>query len=65
MAPRDLAKGREVLRQAMHRYGSRQHLAEGLGVTDAQLSRWLSGAELPPDDVVLLAIELAAGRPRR
>ena len=40
-----------ALRQAVHRLGSRQSLAEHLGVRDGELIRWLTGVEPPPESV--------------
>jgi DNA-binding transcriptional regulator YdaS (Cro superfamily) len=45
-----------ILRQAIHRLGSRQALAGFLGVKEAELLHWLSGEESPPL-AVLEAVE--------
>jgi DNA-binding transcriptional regulator YdaS (Cro superfamily) len=52
------------LRQAIHRLGSRQALAGFLGVDEAQLLRWLSGQESPPQ-AVREAVEGVASGARR
>jgi hypothetical protein len=65
MAPRDLQKARHVLEQAVERFGSRHHLAKALKVKVPDLMRWLAGEEPVPAEIVLRAIELAAGKPQR
>ena len=52
------------LRQAIHRLGSRQALAGFLGVEEAQLLRWLSGQESPPQ-AVCEAVERVVSGARR
>jgi hypothetical protein len=53
-----------ILRQAIHRLGSRQALASFLGVNEAELLRWLSGKESPPL-AVLEAVEALVSGERR
>ena len=53
-----------ILRQAIHRLGSRQALAGVLGVKEAELLRWLSGEESPPQAVREAVEGLASGARR-
>ncbi len=53
-----------TLRQAIHRLGSRQALANFLGVNEAELLRWLSGHESPPP-AVRETIEAVVSRARQ
>ena len=53
-----------TLRQAIHRLGSRQALASFLGASDAELLRWLSGQEIPPQPLCD-AVEALVHRGRR
>ena len=48
-----------TFRRAQKTVGSRQRLAEFLGVTVQELDSWIVGTKLPPSDVFLRALDLA------
>lgn len=47
-----------TMRAAAAALGGSLHLRDRLGVTSAEAMAWLSGAELPPREVFLRAVEL-------
>ena len=52
------ALAQRVLSRAAARAGGPDKLAAYLGVGRARLDRWLSGAEVPPTDTLLRAVDL-------
>ena len=52
------ALGRRVLAKAAARLGSADRLAAYLKVPPARLELWLSGAEVPPAETILRAVDL-------
>ena len=53
---------KHVLERAIKNVGDEETLAELLGIHVADLSRWMSGRQLPPHDVFLRALHLAFSR---
>ena len=58
MNERNTASKRTIER-ALETVGDRERLAAMLGVTVADLNRWILGKELPPHEVFLRALDLA------
>jgi hypothetical protein len=61
MAEPDYASKR-ILERALENVGNEEMLAELLGIHTVDLSRWISGRQLPPHDVFLRALDLAFNR---
>jgi hypothetical protein len=52
-----------TLGRALKAMGSLQRLAEHLGVSEAEVARWLAGSGSPPTPVYLRALDLVARGP--
>lgn len=50
---------KRTIERALENVGDRDRLAALLGVSVADLNRWILGKELPPHDVFLRALDLA------
>lgn len=50
---------KRTIERALENVGDRDRLADLLGVSVADLNRWILGKELPPHDVFLRALDLA------
>ena len=59
---RDVKPAREAIQRAVYEFGSIAHLARALGVTEAELSRWMEEPDEMPLAKFLAMIEVAAGR---
>ncbi len=52
-----------TLQAALHYLGTPQRLAAYLSVPLADLQRWISGEEQPPQEIFLKALDAVAGKP--
>lgn len=58
---RDVKPTREAIQRSVYEFGSLAHLAQALGVTQAELTRWIDEPEEMPLDKFQAMIELGAG----
>jgi hypothetical protein len=62
--PPDLRPTAEAVRVCVERYGSIAHLADAIGVTQAQLQAWLAGTDpVPLESYIKMLDVLATKRP--